>query len=111
MQERAAQLSIVQKYEKDPRVGKSYRYEFWHVQGTDLDGRRIRRKFSDRQKALDWKNLKEIELTNRGRKLHSIITDLSDEQIKEAQACFLRLGDRYTLTQAIDYFFGQLPEA
>jgi len=106
MQERAAQLSIVQKYEKDPRVGKSYRYEFWHVQGTDLDGRRIRRKFSDRQKALDWKNLKEIELTNRGRKLHSIITDLSDEQIKEAQACFLRLGDRYTLTQAIDYFFG-----
>jgi Phage integrase, N-terminal SAM-like domain len=106
VQERAVQLSIVQKYEKDSRVGKSYRYEFWHVQGKDSDGRRIRKKFSDRQKALDWKNLKEIELTNRGRKLHSVITDLSDEQIKEAQACFIRLGDRYTLTQAIDYFLG-----
>jgi hypothetical protein len=106
MQERAALLSIVQKQEKDPRVGKSYRYEFWHVQGTDLDGKRIRKKFRSRDKAVDWKNLKEIELRNRGRKLHSVITDLSAEQINEAQACFLRLGDRYTLTQAVDFFFG-----
>ena len=96
MLERATQLSLVQKQEKDGRVGKSYRYEFWHVQGRDLEGRRIRKKFSSREEALDWKNRKEIELMNRGRKLHSVITDLSDEQIKEAQACFLRLGDRTT---------------
>jgi len=110
MQERAAQLSIVQKHEKDLRVGKSYRYEFWHVQGTDSDGRRIRKKFSDRQKAIDWKNLKEIELTNRGRKLHSIITELSDEQIKEAEICVARLAPKYTLTEAVNFFLQHFHE-
>jgi len=104
MPERAIQLSLVQKHEKDSRVGKSYRYEFWHVQGTDLGGNRIRKKFRTREAALDWKSRKEIELMNRGRKLHSVITELSDEQVREAQACFIRLGDRYTLTQAVDHF-------
>jgi hypothetical protein len=104
MSERAIQLSLVQKHERDSRLGKSYRYEFWHVQGTDLGGKRIRKKFATREKALDWKSRKEIELMNRGRKLHSVITDLSDDQIREAQACFVRLGDRYTLTQAVDHF-------
>jgi Phage integrase, N-terminal SAM-like domain len=110
MSERATQLSLVQKQEKDGRVGKSYRYEFWHVQGTDLEGRRIRKKFSTRDAALDWKNRKEIELLNRGRKLHSVITDLSNEQIKEAQACFLRLRDRYRLTECIDFFLQHFHE-
>jgi hypothetical protein len=110
MQERAAQLSIVQKHEKDLRVGRSYRYEFWHVQGTDSDGRRIRKKFSDRQNAIDWKNLKEIELTNRGRKLHSIITELSDEQVKEAETCVARLRGKYTLTGCVDFFLQHFHE-
>lgn len=112
MSERAVQLSLVQKKEGDRRLGRSYRYEFWHVQGTDLNGNRIRKKFATREKALDWKSRKEIELMNRGRKLHSVITELSDEQIQEAQACFIRLGDRYTLTQVIDYFFQsyQMPD-
>jgi Phage integrase, N-terminal SAM-like domain len=105
MSERASQLSLVQKTEKDFRVGKSYRYEFWHVQGTDLDGKRIRKKFATREDALDWKNLKEIELLNGGRKLHSVITVLSEQQLKEAEGCFSRLGERYTLTQAVDHFF------
>ena len=99
------QLSLVQKQEKDSRLGRSYRYEFWHVQGRDLDGKRIRKKFATREKALDWKSRKEIELLNRGRKLHSVVTELSDEQIREAQACFIRLGERYTLTQVVDHFF------
>jgi site-specific recombinase XerD len=110
MQGRAVQLSLVQKQEKDQRVGKSYRYEFWHVQGTDLDGRRIRKKFSTKEAALSWKSRKEIELVNRGRKLHSVITDLSEEQIKEAQACFLRLGDRYGLTGCVDFFLQHFHE-
>jgi hypothetical protein len=110
MRGRAVQLSLVQKKEKDGRVGKSYRYEFWHVQGRDLDGRRIRKKFSTREEALNWKSRKEIELVNRGQKLHSVITDLSEEQIKEAQACFLRLGDRYRLTECIDFFLQHFHE-
>lgn len=104
MSERAIQLSLVQKHEKDSRVGKSYRYEFWHVQGTDLGGTRIRKKFRTREAALGWKSRKEIELMNRGRKLHSVITELSDEQVREAQACFIRLSPKYTLTEATDYF-------
>jgi Phage integrase, N-terminal SAM-like domain len=105
MSARATLLSLVQKTEKDSRVGKSYRYEFWHVQGRDLDGKRIRKKFTTREDALVWKNQKETELLNGGRKLHSIITVLSDEQLKEAEGCFSRLGDRYTLTEAVDHFF------
>jgi hypothetical protein len=104
MQSRATRLSLVQKHERDPRVSKQYRYSFWHVQGVETDGRRIRKKFSTRQAALDWKNLKEIELTNGSRKLHSVITGLSDQQIKEAETCFGRLGDHYTLTQSVDFF-------
>jgi hypothetical protein len=81
MSERAVQLSLVQKQEKDSRLGRSYRYEFWHVQGRDLDGKRIRKKFATREKALDWKSRKEIELLNRGRKLHSVVTELSETPI------------------------------
>src|ERR1700676_1476501 len=110
MSERAAQLSLVHKQEKDGRVGTSYRYEIWHVQGRDLEGHRIRKKFSTREEALNWKSRKEIELINRGRQLHSVITDLSDEQIKEAQACFLRLGNRYKLTECIDFFLQHFHE-
>jgi hypothetical protein len=72
MQERAGRpgkLSIKQKYEKDTRVGRSYRYEFWHVQGVDHNGKRIRKKFSDEQKAKSWMAAKGIELTNQGRKM------------------------------------------
>jgi hypothetical protein len=110
MSERAAQLSLVQKQEKDSRLRRSYRYEFWHVQGRDLDGKRIRKKFATREKALDWKSRKEIELLNRGRKLHSVVTELSEEQIREAQACFIRLGERYALTQAVDHFLREYRE-
>jgi hypothetical protein len=106
MQSRAIpELSIVHKTENDPRWGESYCYEFWHVQGRDLDGKRIRKKFATQEDALQWKRLKDVELLNGGRKLHSVITVLSEEQLKEAEGCFARLSTRYTLTQAVDHFF------
>jgi hypothetical protein len=113
MQERAGRpgkLSIKQKYEKDTRVGRSYRYEFWHVQGVDHNGKRIRKKFSDEQKAKSWMAAKGIELTNQGRKMHSVVTELSQEQIKEAEICVGRLGGKYTLTACVDYYLQHFHE-
>ena len=77
MSERAMQLSLVQKQEKDSRLGRSYRYEFWHVQGRDLDGKRIRKKFATREKALDWKSRKEIELIN-GKRAYATAYDIRE---------------------------------
>jgi integrase len=39
-----------------------------------------------------------------------VTTTLTLEQLDEAEACAKRLGDRYTLTQCVDYFFGHYRE-
>ena len=41
---------------------------------------------------------------NRGIALHNVLTPLSAGQVREAEAAFTRLGGRYVLGDAIDYF-------
>jgi hypothetical protein len=102
----AGKLSVSQKVAND----HGYQYSYWLVQGADPKGGRVRKKFKDEGKARAFKNEKETEFLNVHRRTRHVTTTLTLEQIDEAEACAKRLGDRYTLTQCVDYFFGHYRE-
>ena len=67
-----------------------------------LNGRRILRKFKDRDEALSEKNRLEVEMANRG-ELQVRATRLSAVQHADAELAIARLG-RKSLTLAVDWF-------
>lgn len=104
------------KVTQEVAIDHGYEYPYWLVSGIDhneLDPkkRRIRRKFKDERRARAWKNEKETELLNTVRRHRSVTTDLTLDQLNAAEAAVKRLGDRYTLPQVVDYFFGHYREA
>src|SRR5690606_9189477 len=48
--------------------------------------------------------LKQVELANDSGASHRVVTRLDAEQVKEAEDAIHRLGSRYTLREAVDYF-------
>ena len=85
---------------KDGYSWKTYLVQGWR----DSDGRHGRKKFKTREEAETFIATKNVELANTDTTLHNVVTRLSKARVEEAEAAFTRLGARYTLGEAVDYF-------
>jgi integrase len=81
-----------------------YEYPIIMVEGRTADGLRIRKRFRNEETARTWKSLHEIQALNEHSELHPVVTKLTQNQIAEAENAFSRLGTRYSLTSALDFF-------
>jgi integrase len=81
-----------------------YAYDTFAVVGRDDRGRRIRKNFQDRDKAVAFVTAMRTKLLNAQTAVTTAVTRLTPDQLKQAEAAFNRLGDRYTLDQAVTYF-------
>lgn len=79
------------------------------VQGWREGGRWQRKRFRDRAEAEAFVAVKQVELAN-GSLLHSVITRLSAEEVKDAEVALGRLKGRYTLDDAVSYFLAHYAE-
>jgi integrase len=84
------------------KAGKDY--ESYQVIWNDRTGKRMRRQFTNRNFAELFSSEKYTELFNDGVSHRNVSTILSSTVVREAESCVTRLGDKYTLTQAVDYF-------
>ena len=85
-------------------------YTTFLVQGWKDAGEWQRRQFKKRKDAESFAAVKRIELQNAENLLHNVVTSLSADQVKQAESAFTRLGERYTLEQAIGYFMDHFCE-
>lgn len=76
----------------------------WLVQGWREGDAWKRRKFKDRSDAEAFIYRKQVELANDSGASHRVVTRLDEDQVKEAEDAFHRLGSRYSLREAVDYF-------
>ncbi|MBV8278496.1 MAG: hypothetical protein JO170_25005 [Verrucomicrobia bacterium] len=74
-------------------------YECWEVFGHG-----IRRRFKKEIDARDFRRIEENKLRNILNRTHTVETSLTREQIEEAESAFKRLGERYTLAGAVDFY-------
>ena len=82
-----------------------YTWTTYLVQGwREADGRHGRKKFKTRAEAEAFIATKGVEVVNADTSLHNVVTRLSKAHVEEAEAAFTRLGGRYTLGEAVDYF-------
>ena len=82
-----------------------YSWTTFLVQGwREADGRHGRKRFKTREEAEAFIATKNVELANTDTTLHNVVTRLSKAHVEEAEAAFTRLGARYTLGEAVDYF-------
>ncbi len=81
-----------------------YSWTTYLVQGWREDGRWQKRRFKDRAGAEAFAAVKRVELLNEASSLRSVATRLSADQIRQAEAAFARLGSRYDLEQATNFF-------
>jgi hypothetical protein len=95
----------------DRRKRKGYKRSGWLVEWREPGGKRFRKNFLDATKAKLFASQKQAEVLNAQRAMRYVQTRLTDAQLDEVEGAFARLGDRYTLTQAIDYFFAHYQEA
>jgi integrase len=92
-------------YSKNRKEYKSHRVDW-----TDAAGKRHQRQFTDRNEASLFSSEKYTELLNQGASHRNISTVLPAEVVREAEACVTRLGNRYSLTQAVDFFLEHFHE-
>jgi hypothetical protein len=81
-----------------------YEYPIIMVEGRTSDGLRIRKRFKSEEEARSWKGIREIQALNEHSEFHPVVTKLTQQQITEAENAFNRLGTRYSLTSALDFF-------
>ena len=91
-----------------------YRWNTFLVQGFQgEDGKWKRKKFRDRKDAESFMALKSVELLNKDTRLREVVTTLSGDQVKEAEAAFNRLNEleqsnhgarRHTLSAAVEHY-------
>ena len=98
---------MVQRWKND----HGFQYQTWIVQGTDQDGERIRKQFKDQYEAQNYKTDLELRFGGIQNRVRTLQTTLTIEQLQECEAALKRLSPRYTVTQAIDYFFQHFREA
>lgn len=84
-------------------------YTSWQVQGWKEDGKWQRKQFKERKKADRFVAKKNVELLN-AVKLHDVTTKLTHAQVEEAEAAVNRLGERYSLGDAVEYFLTHFAE-
>jgi len=101
MKARKARVSVKKVELKQHGVS----YETWEVHGYRQDGTRIRIRCKSEDEALMKKSEEETKLINAERSARFIQTRLTAEQLSEAEGCFDRLAPKYTLTEAVDFFF------
>ena len=77
-------------------------YKTYVVTGTVPDGTKVRKGFANRERAMQWKSVKEIEMLN-GDRLHTVVTRLDEGQVREAESAFNRLGTG-TLARVVDFY-------
>jgi hypothetical protein len=82
-----------------------FSYETWEVHGYRADGTRIRIRCKSEDEARIKKSEEETKLINAERAARFIQTRLTAAQLSEAEACVDRLFPKYTLTEAVDFFF------
>lgn len=86
-----------------------YSWTTFLVQGWKEDGKWQRKRFKDRGEAERFVAKKQVEILN-NTPLHNVTTKLSPEQVAEAEVAFSRLGERYTLDDAVSYFLNNFAE-
>lgn len=74
------------------------------VQGWKEDGKWQRRQFKDMAKAQSFAALRHVETTNKGRAQRMILSPLNQKQHDEAVSAIDRLGDAYTVADAVEFF-------
>lgn len=74
------------------------------VQGWKEEGKWKRKYFKERAEAERFAALKRVEMENEGRNLAMTLSSLSEGQTREAEDAFARLGETYSLRQAVDFF-------
>jgi hypothetical protein len=93
------------QYVKD---GQSY--QSWQVVWNDREGKRQRKQFTDRSDAALFASETHTALINQGSTHRVLSTVLSEPVLREAEACVGRLGDKYRLTECVDYFLKHFRE-
>jgi hypothetical protein len=94
-------LKIVVRELKD---ADGYTWTTHRVEGRDERGRRIRKCYKSRDQAVAYVTAMRTKLLNAQTAVTTAVTRLTPDQLKQAEAAFNRLGDRYTLDQAVTYF-------
>lgn len=79
-------------------------YASYLVQGWKEDGKWRRKQFKDRADAERFAALKRVEQENEGRAQSMVLSALTQEQHEEALRAFDRLGDIYSMTDAVEFF-------
>lgn len=74
------------------------------VQGWQENGKWMRKQFSDRSEAETFAALKRVESENQGRAQRMILSTLTQEQHDNTVSVLAKLGDTYTLAEAVEYF-------
>lgn len=74
------------------------------VQGWQENGKWMRKQFSDRTKAETFAALKRVAMENKGRAQQMILSTLTQEQHDNAATALTKLGETYTLAEAVDFF-------
>ena len=87
------------RYTKDGQ-----QYQSYQVVWSDRSGKRQRKQFTDRSEAALFASETHTQLLNDGSSHRSLSTVLSEPLLREAEACILRLGDKYRLTECVDHF-------
>lgn len=79
-------------------------YTSFLVQGWKENGKWQRRQFKSEDKAKTFVALKQVEEQNQGRAQRLILSPLTQEQHDAAFAAMDRLGDTYSIADAVDFF-------
>jgi site-specific recombinase XerD len=74
------------------------------VQGWKENGKWQRRQFKEEEEAKSFAALKQVEMENKGRAQRMILSALTQDQHDAALSALDRLGDHYSLDDAVDFF-------
>lgn len=94
-----ARISLREVEEK----ADGYTYTTFLVRWRE-DGKDRKKRFKDKAEAEGFVLTKQVELGNKNTSLHNVVTRLSSDQVREAESAFQRLGEKYTLAEAVEFF-------
>ena len=83
---------------------KKVTYTSWIVEGWKENGKRPRKQFKTEEQARAFAANKELELRGLTDAKESHLTTLTRAQIDSAELAYTKLGETYTLEEAISYF-------
>jgi len=79
-------------------------YTAFMVQGWKENDKWQRRQFKDEDKAKSFAAIKQVAMENKGRAQRMILSSLTQAQHDAALTALDRLGDHYSLTDAVEFF-------